>query len=109
MAAQSMNSIRELARLHGIAAAYVDYRGRPCEVSVRSQAAILGALGVEAGDEHAALASIRQYETMRWTRFLPPVVVATLGEPVVVPVAVPLELEAKSLEWSLTLDRKSVV
>jgi 4-alpha-glucanotransferase len=99
-----MNAIRELARLHGIADAYVDYRGKPREVSLESQAAILGAIGVEAGDEQAARASIQQYETMRWTRFLPPVVVATVGEAVVVPVAVPLELGAKSLEWILTLE-----
>jgi 4-alpha-glucanotransferase len=94
--------IAQLAQLHGIADSYLDYRNQPRSVSIESQAAILRALGIEAGDAAAAAAAIHQYETMRWTRLLPPVVVVRQGEPVIVAVAVPLELRARSLEWTLT-------
>ena len=68
-----MNAVQELARLYGVADAYVDYRAQPREVSLQSQAAILAAIGVDAADEQAAAAAIHQHETVRWTRLLPPV------------------------------------
>ena len=49
-----MNAVQELARLYGVADAYVDYRAQPREVSLQSQAAILAAIGVDAADEQAA-------------------------------------------------------
>ncbi len=70
-----MNAVQELARLYGVADAYVDYRAQPREVSLQSQAAILAAIGVDAADEQAAAAAIHQHETVRWMRLLPPVVV----------------------------------
>jgi 4-alpha-glucanotransferase len=99
-----MNAVQELARLYGVAAAYVDYRAQPREVSLQSQAAILAAIGVDAADEQAAAAAIHQHETVRWTRLLPPVVVVEIGEPLVVPVSVPLELDATWLEWRIALE-----
>ena len=99
-----MNAVQELARLYGVADAYVDYRAQPREVSLQSQAAILAAIGVDAADEQAAAAAIHQHETVRWTRLLPPVVVVEIGEPLVVPVSVPLELDATWLEWRITLE-----
>lgn len=98
------DSIAQLAQLHGIADSYLDYRGQPRGVSIESQAAILRALGVDAADDPAAAAAIHQHETMRWTRLLPPVVVARQDEPVLLPVAVPLDLRAKSLAWTVTLE-----
>src|SRR4029453_1380549 len=97
-----MNAVQELARLYGVAAAYDDYRAQPREVSLQSQAAILAAIGVDAVDEHAAAAvtdpaaagGIHQHQTVRWTRLLPPVVVVESGQPLVVPVSVPLDLDA---------------
>ena len=99
-----MNAVQELARLYGVAAAYVDYRAQPREVSLQSQAAILAAIGVDAADEQAAAAAIHQHETVRWTKLLPPVVVVEIGEPLVVPVSVPLELDATWLEWRVSLE-----
>ena len=96
-----MNAVQELARLYGVAAAYVDYRAQPREVSLQSQAAILAAIGVDAADEQAAAAAIHQHETVRWTRLLPPVIVAEVGAPLIVPVSVPLELDATWLEWRI--------
>lgn len=99
-----MNALQELARLYGVAAAYVDYRAQQREVSLQSQAAILAAIGVDAADEQAAAAAIHQHETVRWTRLLPPVVVVEIGQPLVVPVAIPLDLDATWLEWRITLE-----
>jgi 4-alpha-glucanotransferase len=96
--------IRQLARLYGIADSYLDFRGRPTTVSVESQVAILAALGVAAADDTAAEKSIHEYETRRWTGFVPPVVVASEGLPVTVPVAVPVDLAAKKVDWSVTLE-----
>ncbi len=101
-----MNAVQELARLYGIADAYVDYRAQPREVSLQSQAAILAAIGVDAADEQAAAAAIHQHETVRWTRLLPPVVVVESGEPLIVPVSMPLELDATWLEWRIDARRR---
>src|SRR5262245_52664614 len=98
------DAIERLSGLHGIADSYLDYRGKPCEVSLESRAAILGALGIDARDGKAAEAAIHQHETLRWTRLLPPVVVEQLTDPLVVPVSVPLQLQAKSLAWTVTLE-----
>jgi 4-alpha-glucanotransferase len=99
-----MNAVQELARLYGVADAYVDYRAQPREVSLQSQAAILAAIGIDAADEQAAAAAIHQHETVRWMRLLPPVVVVEVGEPLVVPVSVPLELDATWLEWRIKFE-----
>jgi hypothetical protein len=99
-----MNAVQELARLYGVAAAYLDYRAQPREVSLESQAAILAAIGVDAADERAAAAAIHQHQTVRWTRLLPPAVVVESGEPLVVPVSVPLDLDATWLEWRIAFE-----
>src|SRR5262245_47291628 len=99
-----MNAVQELARLYGVAAAYIDYRAQPREVSLQSHAAILAAIGVDAADEQAAAAAIHQHQTVRWTRLLPPVVVVETGQPLIVPVAVPLDLDATWLEWRIAFE-----
>jgi 4-alpha-glucanotransferase len=96
--------IRQLARLHGIADSYLDFRGQPRQVSLESQAAILAALGIEAGDDAAAEAAIREYQTRRWTGFAPPVAVFGEGKPMAVPIAVPVDLAARKVDWSVTLE-----
>jgi 4-alpha-glucanotransferase len=99
-----MNAVQELARLYGVADAYLDYRAQPREVSIESQAAILAAIGVDAADEQAAAAAIHQHQTVRWTRLLPPAVVSEIGEPLLVPVSVPLDLDATWLEWRIAFE-----
>jgi 4-alpha-glucanotransferase len=98
------NPIRELAQLYGIADSYLDFRGRPKQVSVESQAAILAALSVEASDAIAAQKSIHEFHARRWTGFVPPVVVAREAQLVTVPIAVPVDLAAKKVEWNVTLE-----
>ena len=99
-----MNAVQELARLYGVAAEYLDYRSQPREVSLQSQAAILAAIGVDAADEQTAAAAIHQHQTVRWTRLLPPAVVIEAGESLVVPVSVPLDLDATWLEWRIEFE-----
>lgn len=96
--------IRQLAQLYGIADSYLDYRARPKEVSLESQVAILAALGVAAADDTAAGDAIYQHETRRWTGFVPPVIVVGEGQPISVPIAVPVELAAKKVDWNVTLE-----
>jgi len=96
--------IRQLAQLYGIADSYLDFRAQPKQVSLESQVAILAALGVDASDETAAQKAINEYHTRRWTGFLPPVVVVSEGQPISVPIAVPVELAAKKVDWSVTLE-----
>ena len=98
------NPIAELARLHGIADSYRDWRGQPRQVSIESQMAILAALGIEVRDERNAADAIYQFETMRWTRLLPPVVVLPEGAPISVPVAMPVDLQARKLEWTVATE-----
>jgi 4-alpha-glucanotransferase len=99
-----MNAVQELAKLYGVAAAYMDYRAQQREVSLQSQAAILAAIGVDAADEQAAAAAIHQHQTVRWTRLLPPAVVVEIGQPLAVPVSVPLDLDATWLEWRIAFE-----
>ena len=96
--------IRQLAKLHGIADSYLDFRGRPREVSLESQTAILAALGISAGDDASAEAAIHEHETKRWTGFVPPVLVFAAGQPISVPIALPVDLQARSVEWNITLE-----
>ena len=98
------NPIRQLAQLHGIADSYLDFRGQPKEVAVASQTAILSALGIEAADDAAAEDAIHQYQTRRWTGFVPPAVVAAEGQPIAVSLAVPVDLAAKKVDWNVQLE-----
>lgn len=98
------NPIRQLAQLHGIADSYLDFRGRPKQVTVESQTAILAALGIEAADAAAAEDAIHQHQTRRWTGFVPPVVVAAEDKPIAVSIAVPVDLAAKKVDWNVHLE-----
>src|SRR5687767_181358 len=102
-ASMRRQAIEQLARLHGVADAYLDYKGEPRQVSMESQAAILSALGIDAAGEQAE-AAIHQHETMRWTRLAPPVIAVRQEQAVIVPVAVPVELGAKTIQWTATLE-----
>lgn len=96
--------IRQIAQLHGIADSYFDYRGQLKQVSLQSQVAILAALGVQAGDEAAAQDAIHQHETRRWTGFVPPVAVFAADRPMAIAFAVPVDLQARSVDWNVTLE-----
>src|SRR5689334_18161617 len=98
------NPIRQLAQLHGIADSYFDWRCQPKQVSLESQSAILAALGVDAASADAADKASHEHEARRWTGFVPPVAVFTAGKPMAVPIAVPIELQARTVEWNVKLE-----
>ncbi|HEX2494308.1 MAG TPA: 4-alpha-glucanotransferase [Steroidobacter sp.] len=100
--------IERLAQLHGIADVWLDYRGRPREVSLESRAAILAAMGVDVVDEAAATSAVNQSETMRWTRAAPPIVVVKAADSIRVEVTTPEALQATSLLWTLALESGEV-
>ena len=102
------SAIERLAQLHGVAATWLDYRGRPREVSVESRIAILAAMDVDASEEELASNAIAQHETMRWTRMTPPVLVAGAQGPIRLAVNMPKALRATSIAWTLTLEDGSV-
>jgi 4-alpha-glucanotransferase len=97
-----------LARLYGIGDPYRDFRGELREVARGSRLAILAALGVETSDERSLQTAIDAFETARWMRMLPPVVVATAGSQSAAPVSIPLDLHASKLTWTITLESGAV-
>ena len=99
------DSIEQLAAHYGIADSYLDYRGELRLVSAQSQAAILAAMGVDATDERSVMLSLQRVQTLGWTRLVPPSLVSTVGEVPILPVAVPLELQARNVIWTLQLEQ----
>lgn len=97
------SALDHLAELYGIGGSYLDYRGRPRQVTSESRAAILAAMGLESGDERAMQAAIHTFETVRWTRMLPAAIVLHEHSPAV-PIAIPLDLGATRLSWAITLE-----
>jgi len=95
--------IDHLAELHGIGESYLDYLGRPKQVTRKSRAAILAAMGLDTSDERALETAIHTFEVVRWTRMLPPVIVLHEHSPAV-PIAIPLDLGATGLSWTITLE-----
>jgi 4-alpha-glucanotransferase len=79
-----------LARARGIGDSYLDFRGRPREVSLQSRVAILQALGVDTGDPRAVAAALAE------ARAVPPAAPVAPGrchEPAV--------LEARAGVWGV--------
>jgi len=72
------HELADLARAHGVAVDYWDWKGREVEVSADSITAVLTALGVDTSDPAAAL---RDCQERPWRKTLPSSVVATAGVP----------------------------
>jgi hypothetical protein len=98
----SSGPVEHLARLHGIGERYHDYRGELRLFSRDTKSALLSAMGVEAATDDQAQAAIHQYETLRWTRMLPPVHVTCEDRPCEIAVSIPLHLGARQLRWTVT-------
>lgn len=102
--ATKKDPLDELAKRYGIAASYYDFRGDPHEVSRETRIAILNGLGVDASDAAAVETAIHAADTSRWMKTLPPVVVASAGKAPAVPIAVAADLNAKQVQWTITLE-----
>jgi len=103
-ASTAKDPLNQLTRLYGVGASYQDFRGRPHEVSRDSRIAILGAMGVDASNTQAIDTALHAFEASSWMRTLPPVVVASAGAAPIVPIAMPVDLHAKQINWTLTLE-----
>jgi 4-alpha-glucanotransferase len=69
----------ELAAAHGVATEYWDWQGNHIQVSSRTVAAVLAALGVNASTPEQAAVALREHRLDRWRRMLPGCVVARSG------------------------------
>src|SRR6185312_2145712 len=96
-------ALNKLADLAGIEARYWDIEGRLHETSPETARRLLGALGLPAETQAEISASLAQLEEEQWRETLPPVIVATEGREI----AIPLRLSAAAaltLRWSLDLE-----
>ena len=73
------SALRELASTHGISTEYWDWRGRHVQVGRDALVAVLAGLGVEAATPEAAQVAVTADRAARWSRMLPPTVVARRG------------------------------
>ncbi|QFG21185.1 4-alpha-glucanotransferase [Actinomadura sp. WMMB 499] len=69
-----------LARRHGVATRYSDWRGRETGVSPDTLRSVLAALGADVSSPAAVLAELERERELDRTRLLPPVVVVRRGE-----------------------------
>jgi 4-alpha-glucanotransferase len=104
----SGGAIEQLARLHGIGERYHDYRGELRHFSPETKAALLSAMGVDVSSDARARAAIHENETLRWAHMLPPVHVASAGQPCEIEVSIPQHLGAREIAWSITLESGAV-
>ena len=94
-------SLAELAHAHGVATEFGDWRGGGAEASTEAVAAVLAAMGVDAGSPAAIRQSLDDVRLASWRRMLPPCVVVRAGRASTVwthvphgePASVTLELE----------------
>lgn len=70
-----------LGRLYGIERSYHDIWRQRHVVSAASQCALLGAMGIPAGDDAEVAASLAQVERTTWRELLPSVIVSRGGRP----------------------------
>lgn len=68
--------IERLARLRGIADSYHDYRGVLRQISLKTRADILRAMGCSVDDPTKLAEELRELEIARWRQLLPPVATA---------------------------------
>ncbi len=72
-------SLVDLARRHGVATDYEDWSGRLVPVTETTLVAVLGALGVAAGDEQDRQTALAAHDRAYWERPLPPALVTRAG------------------------------
>jgi 4-alpha-glucanotransferase len=90
-----------LVDLAGIEPFYWDIWGNYHEISEATKRSILASLGIAANDAAAVEASILALEEDAWLRPLPPVLVLREGQEVHIPLALPVEVAADLVEWSV--------
>jgi 4-alpha-glucanotransferase len=95
--------LAELARRYGIERKYTDAHGKPRDVAVDTQRAVLQALGVDASSDDAVRSALERDDRQDWARALPPVLVIReeIDDPAI-EIVVPEELSGA--RWHLELE-----
>ena len=91
-------ALERLAALAGIEPAYVDIWGTRHETTDATNRTLLKVMGIAAGTDDEAAASLQAIEAEAWHRPLPPVVVVRVGESPIVPMTLPAETGAVDAE-----------
>src|SRR5579871_4937068 len=99
-----MDSLQELARLHGILPAYDDATGRRREAAPESLLRVLQILGAPAGGMADVADALRQRRRVPWERGLEPVSLAWDGAPAEVTLRLPSRAAEGTLHGRLTLE-----
>jgi 4-alpha-glucanotransferase len=97
--------LHRLGEAAGIENHYWDMHGTRHDTTAATLQALLGAFGVAAGTEAEARASLDALAAVPWQMPLPPVLVLHEGEPVTVPLRLPVEDEGRTIRWSLRLEQ----
>ncbi|WP_042444212.1 malto-oligosyltrehalose trehalohydrolase [Azospirillum sp. B510] len=100
---EEASALDRLADRMGIERSFDNAAGSTVTASDQTVRALLSAMGVEVGDEAAALAHLDRLDGERHGRALPPAVVRRAGKAVTVPVTLPDG--TRSLRYVLTLER----
>src|SRR5579875_631377 len=82
-------ALARLARAHGVATEYWDWRGKHVVVAADTIVSVLDALDIDAADEAAIEQALADKELESWRRVLPPVIVMREHWTPWVPVHVP--------------------
>jgi 4-alpha-glucanotransferase len=93
-----------LADAAGIEARYWDIHGNVHETSPDTMRALLRALGIAAGTDSDIAVSLETHSEERWRTPLPPVIVAQEDLEIDVPLCLPVEGGATTLQWSVQLE-----
>jgi 4-alpha-glucanotransferase len=95
--------LSRLAGAAGIEARYWDIQGHLHETSPETARLLLGVLGFPAATEEEVAESLVRLEKEVWRETLPPVIIALMGNEIVVPLRLPA-LDSRHLSWSLDLE-----
>ncbi|MGA8534415.1 MAG: 4-alpha-glucanotransferase [Candidatus Tumulicola sp.] len=98
------DALERLAELAGIAPAFHDYFGNETVVSDATKAALLHAMGYDAGSEEAVATSLQQAQDEPWLSMVPPAAVLPAGDIVEIACTLPHETAATELSWTLVLE-----
>jgi 4-alpha-glucanotransferase len=103
-----MNYLEQLARLVGIQDVIPTTDGKEQAVSSQTKRALLRCIGINAGNEEEALASLTSLEDASWVRPLPPVIVTGRdGRGVIIPVT--HKQGTGTFSWTLTLEDERTI
>ena len=97
-------SLRHLARLHGIQTDYFQVGGRHCKASPEILLAVLRALGSPVDKMEDVAAALRQERLLAWNRVVPPVLVFWDREPAQIRLRLPEKMIDEAIEYEIELE-----